>query len=217
MVGQPTVMLFLCNSSETPTPEVTRLHSHMCPITELFPKPDSEMTILLLIGRDSPQLIKVRESRNGPHNAPSAQRMELGWVIIGDVGLDGTHSPEQVEAYRTHILDNGRSSVCSPCPKCVNVKDIILSHRHAPSGQLFRKSCGHIAYDDGVGSDVYQQTRNDAIMADVKLHRRQPFSCDQGGRIDQELQGNWVDPLPFSDNVKLPNNRPLVINCLQSL
>ena len=99
------------NSSDIPTPEVTRLHSHICPIAEMFPEPHPEATILLLIGRDVPQLLKVRESRNGPPDAPWAQHMDLGWVIIGDVCLDGVHNPERVEVYCTYILDNGRPSV----------------------------------------------------------------------------------------------------------
>ena len=39
-----------CNSSKIPTPEVARLHSHICPFAEMFPEPDPEATIVLLIG-----------------------------------------------------------------------------------------------------------------------------------------------------------------------
>ena len=49
-----------CNSSDIPTPEVARLYSHIRPVTEMFPKPDPEATILLLVGRDAPHLLKVR-------------------------------------------------------------------------------------------------------------------------------------------------------------
>ena len=38
-----------CNSPKIPTPEVTRLHSHLRPFAEMFPEPDPEATILLLI------------------------------------------------------------------------------------------------------------------------------------------------------------------------
>ena len=33
----------------------------------------------------------------------------------------------------------------------------------------------------------------------------------------RNANGNWVAPLPFIDDVKLPDNQPLAINCLKSL
>ena len=66
-----------------------------------------------------------------------------------------------METYRIHIPDNGRPSVCLPCLNLVTVKDVILPHHHVPSVQLFGRSCDYSAYDDRVGSDVFQRTRND--------------------------------------------------------
>ncbi|KAK3507778.1 hypothetical protein QTP70_000334 [Hemibagrus guttatus] len=52
----------------------------------------AEAQILLLLGRDILQVHKVREQRNGPNNAPYAQRLDLGWVVVGDVCLGSVHS-----------------------------------------------------------------------------------------------------------------------------
>ena len=74
----------------------------------MLPEPDPEATILLFIGRGAPQLLTFKQYQNGSPNALWAQGMDLGWVVIGDLCLDGVHSPERVEAYHTHILKNGR-------------------------------------------------------------------------------------------------------------
>ena len=81
-------------------------------------------------------------------------------------------------------FDNGRPSVYSLSPNHVTIKDIILPHRYVPSDQLFRRSYDHTA-DDGVGSDLYQRTRNDKPVRSIEDNR---FFCSHGGQIHQEWQ-----------------------------
>lgn len=66
---------------------------------------------------------KVREKRNGPHNTPYAQRLDLFWVIVGKVCLGGTHRQTKVNVYRTHVLQNGRTSFLMPCTGSIHVKE----------------------------------------------------------------------------------------------
>ena len=63
---------------EIPTPAVARLHTHLRSIADQIPELDPKAKILLLIGKDAPQLHKVYESRNGPRKAPWGQRLNLG-------------------------------------------------------------------------------------------------------------------------------------------
>ncbi len=75
---------------------------------------DDNAQILMLLGRDALRVHKVRRQINGPHNAPFAIKRDLGWLIVGDVCLGNSHKPT-VLSYKTHVLDNGRTSYFSPC------------------------------------------------------------------------------------------------------
>ncbi|XP_073510708.1 uncharacterized protein [Phyllobates terribilis] len=86
------------NRSEILTPQVASHHPHLKRIERLIPNLDSEAQIVLLLGRDILQIHKVRQQINGPHNAPYAQRLDLGWVIVGEVCLGGAHKPTMINS-----------------------------------------------------------------------------------------------------------------------
>lgn len=71
--------------TEIPSPEVTHYHPHLRSVAGKILPVDQNALILLLLGRDILRVHKVREQINGPHNAPYAQRLDLGWVIVGAV------------------------------------------------------------------------------------------------------------------------------------
>ena len=68
----------LDSKQEIPSPEVARAHPDLHEIVDKIPEIRGDVDILLLIGRNAPPLQKVHESRNGPRNAPWAQRFDLG-------------------------------------------------------------------------------------------------------------------------------------------
>ena len=103
------------NREEIPTPEATYHHSHMRAIANELPALDDNADILLLLGRDILQVHKVRKQFNGPYDAPYAQKLDLGWVIVGDVCLGGAHKKKEVSTLKTCILENGRPSHLTPC------------------------------------------------------------------------------------------------------
>ena len=203
------------NRSEIPTPDIANLHCHMRSIAGKIPTLHEGVDILLLIGRDAPQLLKVRESRNGPADAPWAQRMDLGWVIIGDVCLNGAHKPDEVEVYRTHILESGRPSICSPCPSRLSLRDVIIPDTCTLSGTLPE------ALDDiemcgiSVGRDVYARTKNDDKLG-RSIDDNEFLAIMETGFFKDE-KGNWVAPLPFRRNAVLPDNRPMALNRFRGL
>ena len=57
---------------EIPTPEMARRFPHLQEIANEIPPLDETANIHLLIGRDAPELLKVREFRNGPKGTPWA-------------------------------------------------------------------------------------------------------------------------------------------------
>ena len=66
-----------------PHPDMARSFPHLKAIVHKIPPLDETAKIHLLLGRDAPELLKVREFRNGPKGAPWAQRLALGWTISG--------------------------------------------------------------------------------------------------------------------------------------
>ena len=111
------------NRSEIPTPAAVKNHPHLKSLTSKIPPLDPKAKILLLLGRDIIQVHKVLEQRNGPPHAPFAQRLALGWVVIGDVCINGAHLPSPVNTYRTYVLENGRPSVLCPCLNKIEIKE----------------------------------------------------------------------------------------------
>lgn len=75
------------NRTEIPTPDAAFHHSHLRHIAQEIQPLDSDAEIILLFGRSMLQVHKVRKQINGPNNAPFAQILDLGWVVVGDVCL----------------------------------------------------------------------------------------------------------------------------------
>ena len=101
--------------SEIPTPDIAQYFPHLKQVANQIPALDPTAQIILLLGRDILSVHKVRDQFNGPHNTPYAQWLDLGWVIVGEVCLDGAHKPADVSIYKTNVLHNGRTSLLSPC------------------------------------------------------------------------------------------------------
>lgn len=81
--------------TETPPPYNLKHIAHLIP--ELNPNAQ----ILQLLSRDILQVHKVRDQC--PHNASYAQKLDLGWVVVGEVCLAGADKPKGVNAYRSNV------------------------------------------------------------------------------------------------------------------
>ncbi len=101
------------NRSEIPTPSAVLYQPHLRHIAKHIPELEPETEILLLLGRDVIRAHKVRQQVNGPINVPFAQRMDLGWVVIGEVCLCNVHRP-MVNTFKTNVLEGGRHSIFQP-------------------------------------------------------------------------------------------------------
>ena len=86
-------------------PQLARVHLHLRGIADEIPEICNDAEILLLVGRDTPPIHKIHKSRNGSKNAPWAQRLDLGWVIIGNACLDGAYKPD-LSCYSMNILES---------------------------------------------------------------------------------------------------------------
>lgn len=152
--------------SEIPTPECTKYFPHLTPVADKIPPLDTSAPILLLLGRDILSVHKVREQRNGPHNSPYAQRLDLGWVIVGELCLSGAHKNEEVNVYKTHVLQNGCSSFLEPCTNKIHITERVQGpvqpslQTSSYTQEIFQETCR-----DGFGESVFQKTPEDEKLA----------------------------------------------------
>lgn len=212
-------MLIECNMipnkrEEIPTPSAAYAHSHLKGIAHKIPPFDSGADILLLLGRDILRVHKVRSQINGPHNAPYAQKLDLGWVIIGDVCLGNTHKPSQVSTFKTHVLSDGRPTHFSPCESHFTVKpDTCLLNRHLVLGGSNIKDR---TQNRTIGNNVFCQTKNDNKLA-PSMEDLQFLNIMDNECFQDESQ-SWVAPLPFRQpRALLPNNHRYALSRLKSL
>ena len=140
---------------EIPTPSVARAHPHLASIADKIPALDANVEVLLLIGKDAPALHKIHEFRNGPRDAPWAQRLNLGWVVLGNACLDGAHKPTETSCFRTQVLDNGRPSLLQPCTNRFYIRHDSSAGQLANIGVFLNGT-----FEDGFGAGVFVRTKN---------------------------------------------------------
>ena len=86
----------------------------------------------------------------------------MGWVVLGNVCMDGAHKPNEVSSYRTQVLDNGRPSFLLPCKNQLYV--IHGSHADSPSYLETSKRKGTFfkgSFEDGLGDNAFVCTKDD--------------------------------------------------------
>ncbi|XP_063761823.1 uncharacterized protein LOC134879300 [Eleginops maclovinus] len=197
------------NRSEIPTPNAALHQPHLSKVAEHIPKLDPTAEILLLLGRDAIRAHKVREQINGPANAPFAQRLDLGWVLVGEVCLGSTHKPN-VSSFRTAMVDCHRPSLFQPCTSLLHIKEEL--HDRLPGNSALPPR----AKEHSLGQNVFDCTEQDNKLA--------PSIEDETflKMMDKDVYRNdshsWVAPLPFRlPRQQLPNNREQALKRFGSL
>lgn len=167
------------DKAEIPTPEIAQYFPHLTPVADKIPPSNPDAQILLLLGRDILSVHKVCEQYNGPHNTPYAQRLDLGWVIVGKICLDRIHQPAKVNVYKTIVLSDGRASFFTPCSKGVQLKEKIESQLlHMPTS-LPRPRPPHSSNTDHLGDGVFCRNADDEKLA---------FSTEDNIFLDKGVQ-----------------------------
>lgn len=203
------------DKSEIPTPAMTEHFPHLQTITKEIPPIDEDAKIEILVGRDSPELLKVRAFKNGPKGAPWAQKLSLGWTISGQVCLDRVGGPVHVLTRRTAVEISRDEQARKP--------DLIEGHHveeleTTPCPNYFKLSQKYT--DDSVKknvmNDIFYSTPKDNETTMSWEDRR--FLEIMNNGIHKNDSGNWEMPLPFrSPKVVMPNNRKQALNRLLGL
>lgn len=142
------------NRDGIPTPAAAHGPRHLRSIAQEIPPVNPSAQILLLLGRDILSVHKVRRQISGPHEAAYAQKLDLGWFIVGDVCLGSTHKPTEVTSMKTHILETGRPS---HFPACENH----LTDKKKPGLTYTPKENLPNTSSDNLGRSFFHQTTND--------------------------------------------------------
>ena len=180
---------------EIPTPEVTRHYKHLHHV--YLPPLDDKAKIQLLIGRDVPDVHIIQDQHTGPSNTPFAQRLSLGWVIIGDVCLGKVHAATNVVVRKTYVLENGRPTTFEPCPFNLTIKEKPAS---LPD----------------LAPDIFIRTKDDDKPG-LSVEDRM-FISMMDENFKKNNQGHWEAPLPFRPNrCILPNNKPMALKRANNL
>ncbi|KAJ8047911.1 hypothetical protein HOLleu_00027 [Holothuria leucospilota] len=168
---------------EIPTPDICQAYPHLRGISEYIFQPRDDVDIILLIGRNCPEPLKVRESRNGPRGTPWAQRTDLGWTVSGQVCTSGAGRLVHATVNRT-ILESCDDPLGMSCDSHIYAKDIV-SPKHM--------------------EDVYVERIDDEARA-LSVEDRQFMKLMSDAACTNAL-GNLEFPLPFKIGKRaLPNN-----------
>uniref|UniRef100_A0A8C5WIB5 Large ribosomal subunit protein uL6 N-terminal domain-containing protein n=1 Tax=Leptobrachium leishanense TaxID=445787 RepID=A0A8C5WIB5_9ANUR len=190
------------NKQEIPTPEAALHHPHLKAIANEIPTLVKNADILILLGKDILRVHKVRQQINCPHDAPFAQRLDLGWVIIGNVCIRKMKVPTKIASYKTNILPNGHNTYRKPCPHHYRVKEKLNSNEWQHDDQ--DKLNAFQSWDKTFGATVFNSTNDDNKLALAREDREFLKTIDKEFAQDAN---SWVAPLPSrTPREKLPNN-----------
>ena len=142
---------------------------------------------MLLIGRDLPSAHHVIDQRIGDENAPYAQRLNLGWVVVGEVCLGTIHNVNGINVNKTYVTCDGRPTVFQLCPNRISLKETYKDIDTIGS-EVFIKSRDH----DKPGTSV-----EDRLFVELMEQK-----------MIKNSNGHWTAPLPFRpERPRLPNNK----------
>lgn len=147
---------------------------------------------------------------------PFAQRLALGWVVVGDICLDGVHKPGHVNVLKTNILDSDRPSYLFPCQNSILVKERFSCQDHHKVNPHSFGQRNRLVEADVTGETVFGCTSADEKSA--YSIEEQAFLQIMERDVFQEDTNRWVAPLPFRLlRPRLPNNKQQAIQRLASV
>lgn len=189
---------------EIPTPAVVKPYKHLSDLESEIPPIDDKAEVIL-IGRDVPSAHHVLEQKIDKPNLPFAQRLPLGWAVIGECCLGRVHRPQHVVVNKTQILPSGRGTHFTPCSSNLRIS----TYQDDTDIQC---SC-----ENGIQlSQIFERTKDDNIPG-MSIEDRE-FLEIMKEKCHKDEKGHWSAPLPFKLNRnRLPNNREQALKRTYSL
>ena len=161
---------------------------------------------MLLIGRDAVEAHHVHDQRIGPNRTPYAQRLKMGWVIIGETCLGQVHAPDVVNCNKTHLQRENRASLFTPCPNNLKIRETM--NYDCNDSSLLKEIFGK--------ANVFDTTADDNKVG-LSVEDRE-FLEIMDREFYKDTDGKFGAPLPFREpRNKMPNNRSQALKRARSL
>ena len=140
---------------------------------------------------------------------PWAQRLDLGWVVLGNACLDGVHQPTTPSTFATNIE---RASIFEPCPNKFEVNALRKPPRIENSKALNSKE--QFIQEQFV-ANVFRRTDID-IRPGLSVEDR-VFVDIMSTAVKKNDSGHWTAPWPLRKQVaQLPDSYNEALRRLKS-
>ena len=159
---------------EIPTPDVANAYAHLRRIAKHIPPYRRDVSMVILIGRDQLPLHHVLEQVVGDDHEPFAQKLRLGWTVIGEVRLGKMHKPNSITVRKIGLLPCGRATPFTPCDASIALVP---------------------ATDTKKEFDIFASTERDK-EASLSTDDREFLSIMETQMVMDD-GGKWIAPLPF--------------------
>ena len=180
------------DTSEMATAESVNRWPYLKEISCEFGKRDESSKVGLIIGASCPKALEPhkiirRQSEDGPY----AFLTKLGWCVVGPKG--STNSSSSLSCHRIATTFSNSTFM--------NKNQIEESSIEEMMKQLYEIEHVNIL-PDHIPDKVSQE--------DIKF-------LNIMNKESKKVNGHYILPLPFKDNIKLPNNKAIALNRLNSL
>ena len=163
----------------------------------MIPPLGDDAQIVLLVGRYILKANHVLDQRIGSDSAAFAQKLSLGWTIVGESCLRKYHP--SMNAFKTNILKCERPSFLDSCPNHIDIKEKMV-----PFAGSQRTTSSNIE------QDVFAKTPDDEKISLSRDDRDFLPIMDDG--VVRGGNGNRIAPLPCrKDRPRLKNNLRLAL------
>ncbi len=142
-------------------------------------------------------------------------KKNLGWVIVGNVCLNGIHKSTAVSTFFTNTKEQ-RPSIYDPCPNVFHVKERNGNGQRNNNGMCSMDQLVYNNKHDQLGQEVFKVTRDDNKVAPSIDDLSFLHIMEQ--ELEKDESNSWVAPLPFrAPRCRLLNNRCQAMKRLSSL
>ena len=138
-----------------------------------------------------------------------AQRLDLGWVVLGKACSNSAYKPSKIGTFKNHFIDNDRPSSMDLCP-CLLYLECEAALNDASSATCQKKR--HLVnelFEGNLGTNALVRTKDDNKPG-TSVDDRTFVQIIHGDMIKDRESGSWTAPLPVSEEMqRLSDNREI--------
>ena len=189
---------------QIPCPEMANSWLHLKPIAHHLIPLRNDIPVGILIGSNCSQAIMPREVIPGNQNEPYAQRTDLGWGIIGNVGKSMTDESDHLTGIVHRITTESISRTAKSSTRKACHFSIMPTIKEVINPAQLREMMELDFSEKGAEQPMSQDDKKFLSILEKDIRQRE--------------DGHYEMPLPFREETPvLPNNKALALHRLQKL